>query len=128
MSYPLLDNLANLLATRVASFVIGVNLFKDVMPNTPAGFCTAIILSGGPYDPNNLARRRSFQIQHRNIDKAAGCTIASSIHMMLVADGWNQLTGMPGRILPHHEFGLHVIDANNCVIYSMNYSFISTNQ
>ena len=118
--------------TAVASYIgaagygtAGTDLFLGTLPETPRT-CTAIILTGGPSVPQDKIRRKTFQIMCRAQTETAAMTKANSIHA-LFDDAWCTLApGFKGRVTASHEPGLHARDANNDVVYFLNFEHVAS--
>jgi len=97
-------------------------MFLGFMPEKPLN-CVSLIANGGPRIDGSPVEFSALQIIVRDTDLYNGMTAVSSIHR-LFDDRWCVLSPTyTGRFMADHEPGIHILDENGHVNYSLNYTF-----
>lgn len=122
----LLDEVADYLQANTAIGTVAVNIFTGMMPDSPAA-CTAVYAQGGPIAPGDPVVRPFVQVLTRDAGPPYSTYFASHsradvIHKAL-HEKWNVLASIPGRLVAQHEVGPNFRDANNNIVFTLNFSF-----
>lgn len=117
----LLDEVAGYLQANTTVGTVAVNLFAGMMPASPTA-CTAVYAQGGPIAPGDPVVRPFVQVLTRDSTYFASHSRAEVIHKAL-HEKWNVLASIPGRLVAQHEVGPNFRDANNSIVFTLNFSF-----
>lgn len=98
---------------------VGSNLFADHMPAKPTK-CTSVQLTGGPKGVGDPLQRPRIQVFVRDLDYQAGFTKACLVYELL-NHKVPSLTTLKGRVIPDHEPGPMYRDANDQVVFTLNF-------
>ncbi|MDQ6989197.1 MAG: minor capsid protein [Mariprofundaceae bacterium] len=125
MTVQLTDSVLNDVGTHLQTSgigTLGVDVFLYQLPHQPTE-AVAVIPTGGPRlaADLNAIKRVQFQVLIRADSITSGMQKAEKVFSALDNQA-NVLANNPGRIFGDHEPGVHFRDANNRVVFSLNFT------
>lgn len=125
-SLELIDEVANYLQANTNIGSVATDIFVGFMPSSPT-VCTAVYPQPGVTVAGDPLVHPGIQVLVRGVTYLSTQQMAETVFRAL-RNAWNlKATGSArGRLAANHEVGPNYRDANNNIVFTLNFSFTGT--